>query len=144
MAVGDTQEIVVAWVGGLHPGITRSINALKANTRFVRAFFDSLVVAGSSISPPPDILPVHYVLGQNYPNPFNSTTTFEYALPENSHVRVDVFNMLGQRIATLVDEEQAAGVRQVVFDATTLASGSYVYRLQAGYVQRARTLMLLR
>jgi hypothetical protein len=144
MAIGDTQEVVVAFVAGIHSGTTRSINALKGNDRFVQEFFDSLVVPGDSIPPPPEELPERYWLGQNYPNPFNAITTFEYALPENSHVRVDVFNMLGQRAATLVDEEQATGVYQVVFDAGALASGTYAYRLQAGYVVRTRTMVVIK
>ena len=143
MAIGDTQEIVVAWVGGLHEGSTRSINALKGNDRFVQAFFDSLVVPADSIPPPPEDIPLRFSLGQNYPNPFNSTTTIEYALPEDTHVRVDVFNMLGQRVVTLFDGEQSAGIHQVVLDASDLASGSYVYRLQAGYVLRSRRFLLM-
>ena len=144
MAIGDTQEIVVALVGGIHPGTTRSINALKGNDRFVQEFFDSLVVPRDSVSPPADPLPVRYSLTQNYPNPFNSTTTIEYSLPEDTHVRIDVFNMLGQRVATLVESEEEAGIHHVEFDAGNLASGPYVYNLHAGYVSRSRKLVLLR
>jgi len=75
--------------------------------------------------------PVSFGISQNYPNPFNPTTTISYQLANNSHVRLTVWNMLGQRVATLVDENEQKGVHQVTFDASQLASGIYLYRLQA-------------
>jgi hypothetical protein len=83
-------------------------------------------------------------LAQNYPNPFNPTTTIEYALPRPSNVRLEVLDVLGQRVATLVVGEQAAGNHQVVFDAGRLASGVYLYRLQSGGFVQVRRLMVLR
>jgi hypothetical protein len=83
-------------------------------------------------------------LSQNYPNPFNAITKLVYGLPEDTHVSVEVFDVLGQRVATLFDGEQRTGVYQVVFDADGLSSGPYICRLRAGSFMRARTLMLLR
>jgi len=77
-------------------------------------------------------IPVEFVLRQNYPNPFNPTTIIEYGLPESSTIRIDVFNMLGQRVATLVNGEQTAGYHRIQFDGRRLASGVYIYRLQSG------------
>ena len=77
-------------------------------------------------------IPVEFVLRQNYPNPFNPTTIIEYGLPETSTIRIDVFNMLGQRVATLVNGEQTAGYHRIQFDGRRLASGVYFYRLQSG------------
>jgi hypothetical protein len=85
-----------------------------------------------------------YRLSQNYPNPFNPATTIAYALPARGHVRLSLFNMLGQEVAVLVDEEQEAGIRSVAFDATALPSGVYVYRIVAGEYSSQRRMVLIR
>jgi hypothetical protein len=77
-------------------------------------------------------LPVEFSLDQNYPNPFNPTTSIRYELAESIQVTLTVYDMNGRVVATLVDKQQNAGAYTVVFDATKLASGVYVYRLQAG------------
>lgn len=72
-----------------------------------------------------------YELFQNYPNPFNPKTVIQYQLPETNDVRLEVFDMLGRRVATLVNELVPAGVHEISFDASNLASGIYIYRLTA-------------
>ena len=76
-------------------------------------------------------LPAELVLAQNYPNPFNPSTVISYALPEQAHVRVTVYDLTGRRISTLVNEEQSPGSFEVTWDASGLASGMYIYRLEA-------------
>ena len=76
-------------------------------------------------------IPTEYSLGQNYPSPFNPTTTISYGLPSESRVRLTVYNMLGQVIATLADGVQNAGYRCANWNAGPLASGVYIYRLEA-------------
>ncbi len=77
-----------------------------------------------------------YALKQNYPNPFNPSTNIRFALPEQSDVTLVVYNLLGQRVATLVNETRPAGWHEVTFDASRLASGVFIYRLEAeGYVE---------
>ena len=66
-------------------------------------------------------LPTDFALGQNYPNPFNPSTIIPYQIPASAPVRLDVFNLLGQRMATLVDAEQAAGAHTAVWDGTDAA-----------------------
>jgi hypothetical protein len=89
-------------------------------------------------------VPAEYILSQNYPNPFNPTTTIRFGLPERSTVTVKVFNLLGEEVATVVDGIYDAGERAVEFDAANLASGVYVYRLQAGTFTQTRKMVVMR
>ncbi len=73
--------------------------------------------------------PEKFELFQNYPNPFNPTTTICYQLTKDSRVNLKVYNVLGQEVATLVDEHRQAGYHQEMFDATRHASGMYIYRI---------------
>ena len=93
-------------------------------------------------------LPTDFALGQNYPNPFNPSTVIPYQLPTSAHVRLEVFNLLGQRLATLVDAEQAAGVHTAQWDATDAAgravgAGVYIYRLSSGEMTESRRMVLV-
>jgi hypothetical protein len=88
--------------------------------------------------------PVNYNLAQNFPNPFNPSTTIRYTIPERAPVKLEVYNMLGQLIDVLVDEEQFSGYHEVVFHRTNLASGVYIYRLQAGYFVETRRMIILK
>lgn len=89
-------------------------------------------------------LPQSFSLSQNYPNPFNPTTTIRYGLPQRSSIALSVFNTLGQKIRTLVQEAEDAGYHEVKFDGRNLASGVYFYRLQAGSFVQTRKLLLVR
>jgi len=83
-------------------------------------------------------------LKQNYPNPFNPTTEIRYNLPERANVRLEIYNLSGQRLETLVNEPQEAGVHWVTWDASTYSSGVYFYKLIAGDRVSARRMTLLR
>jgi hypothetical protein len=89
-------------------------------------------------------LPQKYSLAQNYPNPFNSKTQIQYTLPEDSHVKLEIFNILGQLSAVLVDGLQSQGHTTVYWDASSFPSGIYIYRLQAEYYVLAKKMVLLK
>ena len=87
-------------------------------------------------------LPQEFHLGQNYPNPFNPQTSIEYEIPQNAKVKLTVRDVLGRKVAVMVDKRQQAGAHKVVWDAAHVPSGVYVYTLQAGE-KIARGKMLL-
>lgn len=87
---------------------------------------------------------VNFSLHQNYPNPFNPVTTIPYSLNSTQHVSLDVYNMLGQKVAQLVNGIQSAGNYSISFDATNLTSGIYLYRLQSGSQSSTRKLLLIK
>ncbi len=92
-----------------------------------------------------DNIPKKFELNQNYPNPFNPSTIISYDLPRQAHVRLDVYNILGEKVETLVDKAQQAGLHEVTFNASRLASGVYFYRLSAGNAQiKTRKMVLLK
>ncbi|HXX63313.1 MAG TPA: S8/S53 family peptidase [Bacteroidota bacterium] len=88
--------------------------------------------------------PARFGLSQNYPNPFNPSTTIQYEIPSRAKVLLEVYNLLGQRVATLVNGDQQPGIHQVQFSASALASGVYFYRLRSGDFVQTRKLVLLR
>lgn len=86
--------------------------------------------------------PDRFQLLQNYPNPFNPETKIEYTLPASSHVKLVIYDVLGQEVQTLTDEIQEAGYKSVTFDATRFAGGVYFYRLQAGNFVEVKKMLL--
>jgi hypothetical protein len=91
-----------------------------------------------------ETLPVEYALEQNYPNPFNPTTTIRYQLPKDGMVTLKVYDILGAEVATLVNEEKAAGKYEVNFNANKLASGVYIYRIQVNEFISVKKMVLLK
>ncbi len=85
-----------------------------------------------------------FALDQNYPNPFNPSTEIHFALPEDSHVLLALYNNLGQEVQTLINTNAPAGSHSVKLDAENLASGVYYYRLQAGNHTAMRKMLLVR
>ena len=116
----------------------------QANTQVISGFladtlFRSIFVAVKSSNE----LPNRYSLAQNYPNPFNPTTTIHFELPKESYVTLKIYNLLGQEVMTVLDEEKVAGRYDLKIDGTSLASSVYFYRLVTGdYVSTKKFLLL--
>ena len=89
-------------------------------------------------------LPEEYALFENYPNPFNPSTTIQYAIPEQSFVKLVVYNLLGEEVSILVNEQKEPGIYEVKFNANQLPSGIYIYRMQTAKATFTKKLMLLK
>jgi hypothetical protein len=103
---------------------------------------DFPVVVG--VSQTAEQIPTEFALSQNYPNPFNPVTKIEYSLPKESKVKLEVFDVLGRSIATLIDDTKSAGRYAVDFDASRLSSGLYIYRLSASDKLFIKKMLLLK
>ena len=105
--------------------------------------FDSSSVVGINEDPfANNSLPKEFRLYNNFPNPFNPETTIKYDLPEAAHVKIEVFNTLGQRIKILIDQNQQAGRYNVKFSAAEFSSGLYFYRIKAGKYYKVQKMIL--
>jgi hypothetical protein len=114
-----------------------------ANSVWSYIYLDDLGVS-SSITDVEDeeSMPDDYVLSQNYPNPFNPATTIKYQLPEASHVSLKIFNVMGELVQVLIDEEKPAGYHRAYFNAAGLSSGVYFYRICAGSYKDVKKMIL--
>jgi hypothetical protein len=88
--------------------------------------------------------PVSFALEQNYPNPFNPTTNINFSLPKATNVELSIYNILGQKVMTLISGAMSSGVHSVQFNASHFASGVYIYRLEAGDVKINKKMVLLK
>ena len=91
-----------------------------------------------------ETLPLHVSLEQNYPNPFNSTTTMGYRLPQAGYVTIEIYDLLGRKVETLIDKEQEAGTYQVVWDAGDRSSGVYFYKITTREFAETKRMVLLK
>ncbi|MGB6647354.1 MAG: FlgD immunoglobulin-like domain containing protein, partial [Bacteroidota bacterium] len=94
-------------------------------------------------------VPNEYALNQNYPNPFNPTTNISFSLPQQEHVKIEIYNVLGDLVKTLADQVFAPGTIAITWDGmddngTMVASGMYIYRLRAGSFSAAKKMAMLK
>ncbi|MCF7922096.1 MAG: ice-binding family protein [Candidatus Marinimicrobia bacterium] len=116
------------------------------------AHIGAVTMASSSVTVPgleptgvdAEMLPDGFNLSQNFPNPFNPSTTISYQLPANGQVSLTITDMLGREVSVLVNDVQVAGHHQIVWDAQNVASGTYIYRLEAGSHVSVKQLVLLK
>jgi hypothetical protein len=105
--------------------------------------FDTLQSA-TSVETINNSVPESFLLAQNYPNPFNPNTTIEFSIPEQSFVKLEVFNTIGEKISTLVEKELNAGNYKYEWDAIELSSGVYIYQILAGNLIQSKKMVLIR
>jgi len=131
-SIADLTETSAA----LNPGASATGGWDPSSLKRSGVFIRSKIIEGNSSTPTyvesEANIPSHFVLNQNYPNPFNPTTMIQYQLPAAGNVKLAVFDLLGREVARLVDEVKPAGVYHVVWNASSLPSGVYLYALQSG------------
>jgi hypothetical protein len=143
LAVGDTQEIVIAIPIARGTDNINSITKLRELAAHVQDFYNTELV--DILKTKQTVAPTGFTLFQNYPNPFNPKTTIEYEVPEKSFVTIKIYDILGREVQTLVsNEEQVRFKYKIVFDASSLASGVYFYRIQAGSFTETKKMMVLK
>jgi flagellar hook assembly protein FlgD len=103
-----------------------------------------LVDVVTGISKEGQMIPTTYALKQNYPNPFNPNTIINYQLPMTNDVELSIYNLLGQKVSTLVHERQQVGYHQVEWDASRFSSGIYYYKIEAGNFQDVKKMILIK
>ncbi|PJA98157.1 MAG: hypothetical protein CO128_08785 [Ignavibacteriales bacterium CG_4_9_14_3_um_filter_30_11] len=91
-----------------------------------------------------NLIPDNFTLSQNYPNPFNPSTLINYSIPVPGLVTIKVYDMLGREVTTLINSEQAAGNYKLTFDASTLASGVYFYRIMSNNFVSTKKMLLMK
>ncbi len=148
------QEGVGSWLGnGVLNGILRmesiQLTRGESGTAFGTLWFDDLriaerILATDLLEEQPSVLPVRVELNQNYPNPFNPSTTISFSLPESGHVELSIYSVTGQKVAEIANRTMNAGKQQVSFDASRLASGTYIYRLRFGNQELSRKMVLVK
>jgi hypothetical protein len=133
-------DMVVTTPNGEHVGIEAGIFLLEFNSSDVAVSVSLLI---------PDVIPTAYSLHQNYPNPFNPSTNITYDIRTSANVEIVIYNMLGQKVRTLVNEQHPVGRYTISWDGTTgkglrVGSGIYLYVLKAGTFTESKKMLLLK
>lgn len=134
----NTEYQISGTVGQPLIGISNNVNFLLGSG------FWSVSGSVTSLNGDENILPTEYNLYQNYPNPFNPSTIIKYSVPERSNVIIQVFNIVGEEIEILVNQEKDSGFYEVQFSGVGLASGIYIYRITAGNFFQSKKMLLIK
>jgi hypothetical protein len=132
--IGDTSQVLLC-------GLTiadSKLNKLTAGSTNGKVTISNVTAAGEN-----NII-YEYSLAQNYPNPFNPSTTIQYSLKQKSNVELVIYNIIGQRVATLFNGSQPAGSYKLIWNAQSLASGIYFYKIKAGEFSQVKKMILLK
>lgn len=119
--------------------------ARQSSTQVISGFFADTLFRSTIVEvKDEDEMPACFSLWQNYPNPFNPVTTIHVELPKESHIAIKVFNVLGQEVMTLLNEDKPAGKYDIHLDASQLSCGVYIYRLISNDYNATKKFLLLK
>ncbi len=143
---GKSQWVMLAIIPALGENNFDSITKLRAKADELQTLSYESLTKFSSIDSTDndDDLILDYTLKQNYPNPFNPSTIIEYTIPKESRVKVEVFNLLGQKVATLFNDTKVAGNYSIEWNAVNYSSGVYFYKFTAGSFVETKKMMLVK
>lgn len=119
-------------------------NMLSGNLTPTGQTYQGLIQEDTHVDHPDNPAPQKFILYQNYPNPFNPTTTIHFWIPHRQHVTLNIFDILGREIVTLIEGKLESGSHSVVFNATNIPSGLYVYRIQSGNAIEQKKMVLMK
>ncbi len=142
LAIGDTQEVVIAFLIKKGADNLNSITELRNYAAQIQHWYDNDFV--TDVNENNILLPTEFSLSQNYPNPFNPTTSIQYAISSRQLVTLKVYDILGSEVATLVNQEQSVGNYKVDFNASHLSSGVYFYQIKAGEFIQSKKMILIK
>lgn len=91
-----------------------------------------------------EVVPSQYELSQNYPNPFNPSTTIRFSLPKQTQLKLNIYNMLGELVETIAEGMYESGYHKVTFNASTLPSGTYIYRMESSEFVQVKKMVLIK
>ena len=143
------KNILISFINQVNSFITEGILTEAEGQELISAAEDIIEQINNSL-PKQGIddaskeIPVRFTMEQNYPNPFNPNTTIKYQIPKLSSVTLKVYDVLGNEIATLINEEKQAGTYKLTWNAENLPSGVYIYRIQAGVFIQTKKMILMR
>lgn len=120
-------------------GSVEIVDALGADEQIAPVLFN--IVNKGEVT---ENLPTEFALLQNYPNPFNPETQIEFALPEATEIKLEIYNIMGQKVATVAEGPYEAGVHSVTWDATEYSSGVYFYKITAGEFKNSKKMLLVK
>jgi hypothetical protein len=142
----DESQFSYFWTVPLIATETGRVKVIQDNTGrdYIGESGDFIILTASALVDERTLHPETIILHENYPNPFNPVTKINYQLPVRNYVELSIYNSLGQKVATLVTEQQNAGNYQVEWDASGFASGVYLYQLRAGEFVAVKKMILLR
>lgn len=143
MEPGDTQKVTIAIIVGAGTDRLNSVQKLFEKAEALQNY-NKYGIERTLNDPYNLAIPEQFKLYNNYPNPFNPATTIRFDLPEDSHVKLEVYNILGERVRTLVDEELFKGKHFTKFEATGLSSGIYIYKIQADNFTSVKKMVLVK
>jgi hypothetical protein len=140
LAIGDTQDIIFAYVLGQGNDALQSITEMRNNAESARNLIGIPLAFRRFETKPAQT----FILSQNYPNPFNPTTIIEFTLPKSGEVTLKIYNNLGEAVSTLISATLPLGSYQYEWDASNVASGVYLYRLEVGNFIQTRKMILMK